>query len=182
MFDNFHQKVAIEVNKKQNSVLKGFLPNWQIANFQLLYKASRDGFDQKIYHQKCDCKGQTLTFLLSKHAKVFGFYISSPRINYINGGNYQDIIIFQLDQQTLHRPINQMRIEINNSSIRVKENNGFGYLGISVNFYLNEIIFSSEQFGNLYEIPHFVDKKDAESYLGGSSPFKVLEMEVYQYI
>ncbi|KEJ82393.1 TLDc domain-containing protein [Oxytricha trifallax] len=182
MFDNFHSKVAIEVNKKQNSVLKGFLPNWQTANFQLLYKASRDGFGPKVFHQKCDCKGQTLTFLLSEHAKVFGFYISSSLSDYENGRNDKQFFMFQLDKKTIHRPLENeyLNIENNNSSICI--DSGYSNGKITLDFNLNGIKSNLEQFVRRIEIVHFEDNKEAESYLGGATNFKVLEMEVYQYM
>ena len=41
---------------------------------KLLYKASVDGDDYKIFHKKCDNKGETVTIINSEQNKLFGIY------------------------------------------------------------------------------------------------------------
>lgn len=41
---------------------------------KLLYKASVDGDDYKIFHKKCDNKGQTVTIINSEQNRLFGIY------------------------------------------------------------------------------------------------------------
>jgi len=43
-----------------------------IKSFELLYRASKDGYDATSFHEKCDDKGATLTVILSEHGHVFG--------------------------------------------------------------------------------------------------------------
>jgi hypothetical protein len=46
--------------------------------WSLLYRATRDGFDPKDFHSKCDGKSPTLTILKSKEYEfVFGGYTES---------------------------------------------------------------------------------------------------------
>ena len=41
---------------------------------KLLYKASVDGDNYKIFHKKCDNKGETVTIIKSEQNKLFGIY------------------------------------------------------------------------------------------------------------
>jgi len=43
-------------------------------NFQLLYKATVDGFSSASFHKKCDNKGSTLTLIRSNNRYLFGGY------------------------------------------------------------------------------------------------------------
>ena len=45
----------------------------------MLFQGSRDGFRSKIFHQKCDHKGKTITFIWVKETgKFFGAYTDIP--------------------------------------------------------------------------------------------------------
>jgi hypothetical protein len=46
-------------------------PNQQ---WELIYKASRDGFDANAFHSRCDNKGPTMTIILSNNNYLFGGY------------------------------------------------------------------------------------------------------------
>ena len=55
------------------------LKDWVGSNsqFKLLYRASRDNFTFKAFHEKCDNQGPTLTIIKSDlNGKVFGGYTS----------------------------------------------------------------------------------------------------------
>lgn len=40
--------------------------------WNLLYRATRDGFDAKDFHRVCDNQGPTITILRSKQRRLFG--------------------------------------------------------------------------------------------------------------
>jgi hypothetical protein len=44
--------------------------------WQLIYKASRDGFDANAFHTRCDGKGPTMTIVRSNNNYLFGGYTS----------------------------------------------------------------------------------------------------------
>ena len=45
------------------------------TQMKLLFRGSEDGFKSKIFHQKCDNQGPTLTMVLTKNKKkIFGGY------------------------------------------------------------------------------------------------------------
>ena len=52
---------------------------------ELLYKASRDGFDANAFHNKCNNKGATITIIQSKDGHLFGGYTSKP---WTSNGSY----------------------------------------------------------------------------------------------
>lgn len=45
---------------------------------KLLYKASRDGFSAKMFHDLCDNNGATITVIKSDNGKIFGAYTDIP--------------------------------------------------------------------------------------------------------
>lgn len=45
---------------------------------ELLYKASRDGFDANAFHTKCNNQGATITIIRSTNGYLFGGYTSTP--------------------------------------------------------------------------------------------------------
>ena len=46
--------------------------NKKIKSYELIFKASKDGFKAKDFHKKCDYKSNTVTFILTKEGKFFG--------------------------------------------------------------------------------------------------------------
>ena len=45
----------------------------------MLFQGSRDGFRSNIFHQKCDNKGKTITFIWVKETgRFFGAYTDIP--------------------------------------------------------------------------------------------------------
>ena len=47
------------------------------VNFQLLYKASQDGWTAANFHTKCDNKGATITLIKSEFGKTFGGFTTA---------------------------------------------------------------------------------------------------------
>ena len=45
---------------------------------ELLYKASRDGFDENQFHQRCNNQGTTIIIILSNNDYLFGGYTCTP--------------------------------------------------------------------------------------------------------
>ena len=55
-------------------------------NYKLLYRATRDGDDASIFHQKCDNKCQVLAVFKTTKGLIFGGY---TEVGY--KGNYGDV-------------------------------------------------------------------------------------------
>ena len=69
---------------------------------ELLYRATRDGFASAKFHELCDDKGSTITFIKSSTGKRFGGYTHGP---WKKGGEYyedQKAFVFSLSNMTKH--------------------------------------------------------------------------------
>ena len=49
-----------------------------IKEAKMLYRGTRDGFDGKNFHKRCDNKGSTLIIARSDHNRVFGAFTDIP--------------------------------------------------------------------------------------------------------
>ena len=64
-----YKNILVEWLKSPNKNIKN------INNIILLYRGSRDGFEAKKFHEKCDYKGETLVIIKSNDDYIFGGYI-----------------------------------------------------------------------------------------------------------
>ncbi len=49
----------------------------KFSNGNLLYRASRDGFNDRAFHEKCDGKANTITIIKNNFNYVFGGYTAA---------------------------------------------------------------------------------------------------------
>ena len=75
MFDslilsNNEQKILLNLINKSNKISG--------TTFELIYRASKDGWDSKDFHLKCDNKSKTLIIINSDTNNIFGGYTSIP--------------------------------------------------------------------------------------------------------
>ena len=71
-YENNYKNKIIKWLKNPNNKIKD--QNKNIKEIILLYQGSRDGYQSKIFHEKCDNKGETLTIIESKDNFIFGGY------------------------------------------------------------------------------------------------------------
>jgi hypothetical protein len=79
---NKHEGTLISVEHKKK--LSEFYGNTQ-QKWELLYKASRDGFDANVFHSQCNNKGPTMTVIQSNNNYLFGGYTS---VAWTSSGSY----------------------------------------------------------------------------------------------
>ena len=72
IYENNYKTKLIEWLKNPNNKIKD--QNKNIKEILLLYRGSRDGYQSKTFHEKCDNKGETLTIIESKDNFIFGGY------------------------------------------------------------------------------------------------------------
>ena len=65
--------LQLEHKKKLNEFYGKTSQRWE-----LIYKASRDGFDANAFHSRCNNKGPTMTIIQSNNNYLFGGYTSIP--------------------------------------------------------------------------------------------------------
>jgi len=78
----------------------------KIEVISLLFKASRDGFNAKAFHDKCDNKGPTITVVKSSYDKIFGGYADvswDTRNNWVNSPRN---FVFSISQNKIFRERN----------------------------------------------------------------------------
>ena len=71
VYENIYKNKLIEWLKSPNNKKN---EEKNIKNIILLYRGSRDGFEAKTFHEKCDNKGETLTIIESTDNYIFGGY------------------------------------------------------------------------------------------------------------
>ncbi len=83
--------------------------NVQDLKLNLIYKAKRDGFKIGDFHSRCDNKTPTICIIKSEHGKTFGGYtnLNWNQSGYIAGEGKS--FIFQLDNNTKHKCINNQQ-------------------------------------------------------------------------
>eukprot|EP01156_Anaeramoeba_ignava_P021480 Anaeramoba_ignava/c19130_g1_i1.p1 GENE.c19130_g1_i1~~c19130_g1_i1.p1 ORF type:complete len:452 (+),score=77.21 c19130_g1_i1:263-1618(+) len=151
----------------------------------LTFRASRDGYSSKTFHQVCDDKGKTLTLIESNDGFIFGGYTtvgwkSNVGNNYILDNN---AFLFSLKNPFNQKP--QKFAIVNGeekNAIRYHPERGpkFGYgdLGIGANL---QIGWSN--FGRSFQLPQGVQphSRAAKEFLAGGHSFKVKEVEVFTF-
>ena len=93
------ERVAIENAFPESTLLK-FEHKRKLNEFyglrdqqwELIYKASRDGFGGNTFHSHCNEKGPTMTIILSNNNYLFGGYTSVPWTS--SGSNKNDATAF----------------------------------------------------------------------------------------
>ena len=78
------------------------LYNKKIIKYELIFRASRDGYKAKDFHNKCDGINNTITFIKSKDGKRFGGFMDFPlnKDNYYN--NKVNSFVFDLNELEIY--------------------------------------------------------------------------------
>eukprot|EP00347_Sterkiella_histriomuscorum_P012815 403367121 len=176
----FRELVKQEINKTEHSLISSHISNYSTKQIQLLYKGSKDGFKTSKFHELCDGKGPTVSFILSDHGLVFGGFTSIPLTSPSKYQYHSDpsAFVFSLSKRSIHKQYqNKDKAVFHNKNYMCD----FGYdIGIQDDCDKNSNSYSS--LGFTYELPtgYECDSDEATSYLAGQYKFKVLEIEVYQ--
>ena len=147
-------------------------------NLILLYRASENNYEAKLFHQKCDNQGSTLTIIKSKNGKIFGGYNkaswNSNSDYFASEGNF----IFSVDNKTKHE-IYQ------NPQHAMYCNTGYGPTFGANDIYVanscNNDTTSFSNLGHTYKPPGNITQntESAKNYFAGSYNFGVEEYEVF---
>lgn len=73
-----------------------------MKNYELIFRASRDGFNSSDFHQKCDNRVNTVSIILTKNGRRFGGFTDlkwDQSNQYKVGGNS---FIFSLDNHEIY--------------------------------------------------------------------------------
>ena len=86
-------------------LVKTWINDPKIVMFELIYKASVDGFQAAKFHANCDDKGPTISFIKSEFDKVCGGFTTHSWKMIGDNCAYKDpkAFIFSLTYKTKHR-------------------------------------------------------------------------------
>jgi len=149
--------------------------------WELIYRASRDGFEANDFHLKCDKKPNTLVIIKSTNGNIFGGYTEQDWTS-VAGHIYKNdpkAFIFSLvnkeNKPLVMKPLNQGVIGCSSSCGPL-----FGRFDILIGPYSNQNNKSYSKLGSGFKHPDYSYGSDeAKSFLAGSFNFKTVEIEVF---
>jgi len=148
--------------------------------WNLIYRASQDGFEASKFHTKCDNKPNTLIIVKSTDGNVFGGYTEQT---WNHTGNYKadpNSFIFSLINK-LNKPIKMKWSQSYGIYCHTSNGPTFGSghdLHIADRSNTNTISYSNLR--HSYTHPDYAyGSNEATSFLAGSYNFQVSEIEVY---
>ena len=152
---------------------------------QLIYRASRDGFEASSFHSKCDRISNTITIIQTTSNSVFGGFTSGswPVQPYS-----QNAFIYSLRRSGI---TNNKKLMINDPSRATYGNYeigptfGIGFGGLNDLYVSDKSNKNNNSNSNLvvsYQLPENLTygSIEADIYLAGSRYWQTVEIEVYQ--
>ena len=150
------------------------------CNFHLIYQASKDGSYPSNFHEKCDNKGTTITFIKTNENKKFGGYISKDR-EYGNeietNKTDKNAFIFSINKKSKYPIKDENTIAFSYSSIR------------GVNFTSALGFYHNDDSGNMFKPKNAYESSTISAYksfnkfeFAGKNNFQAVEIEVFQVL
>ena len=149
--------------------------------WSLLYRGTRDGFQDKDFPSKCDEKPSTLTILKSKKYEFsFGGYTEAKWSSLVKFETDPNSFVFSL----ANKENRQCKIKtiFDCFSIYSDASRGYG-LGVNDIFVTNNAnkCYSHSHLGSTYKHPqHAAGSHEAKSFMAGLEYFQLSEIEVYK--
>ena len=146
------------------------------TKFQLLYRASEDGFNSANFHDKCDGIKNTLTIVKSRNCSIFGGYTGAAWKSNGCWMNDRNSFIFSL----VNHLNDSFKAKCTNNQYSIFGDSSFGPkfgkgadLFISSNSNTNHRSYSN--FGHSYKHGTY-----GQTVLDGSKSFQTTEIEVFE--
>ena len=144
----------------------------------LIYRASKDGFENDKFHAKCDYKPNTLVIIKSENGNVFGGFTEkswSSKYGYRSDKNAFIFSLINLDNKPL-----KMKCIKSEYAFYGRGNIQFGLYDIVIASKSNQNTDSKTNLGNCYYHPDYAfTSVEANSFLAGSEYFQVSEIEIF---
>jgi hypothetical protein len=156
--------------------------------WNLIYRASQDGFEARDFHSKCDNKSDTLIVIKSTNVNIFGGYTER---NW-KGSNHESVdkddpnaFFFSLVNKD-NKPLKMNLCDEEDGGIRCNNSNGpifggnHGDSDLVIGDKSNKNTDNCSSLDHYYEHPDYeFQSNEAEKFLAGSKNFQVSEIEVY---
>ena len=143
--------------------------NKKIKNYELIFQASKDGFKSKDFHNKCDYKSNTVSFILTKEKKIIGGFTDVSWDSESDAKEGSNGFIFSLDNKEIYYNIN---LKFN---IRCIAEYGpiFGNFDIGIS---NDCNLNNKSYVSSYAY----DTKDKNQFFENKNYFYVEDYATYQ--
>jgi hypothetical protein len=151
----------------------------------LVYQASRDGFQAKDFHLKCDGLLNTLVVVKSSNGYVFGGFTA---VDWSSGGSLSN---YKYDSSAfMFSLINKynypFKMKIINPDYAVYASDYMGPVfgsgnDLAISDDSDKNYYSYAMIGNTYQLPPFLvqNHQNAQSFLADSYYFKTFQVEVF---
>ena len=187
IFKNFYDiqsKILNGSGKKVEYIYK--LQEWTgFKKLELLYRASKDGSESSVFHNKCDNQGPTICLCQNEIGNIFGGYASIPWTSPKKGlyKESKDCFLFSLNNIQGTEPI---MFPIKNSSKAVYHNVNYGPTfgsGFDLKIYSN-FLNNRESYANIDHSYEDITGEGNSVFSGdiNTSYFKLNELEVFKLI
>jgi hypothetical protein len=152
------------------------------TQFNLLYRATRDGFSAEDFHSKCDEIPKTLTVIKVKdQPHIFGGYTEATWEGNWTYKEDPNAFIFSLVNDD-NKPI-KMKIDQNGKNAILCSHGPIFFGGFYISSDSNTNTSSFSNLGHPYRDSNYqYQSNEAQSFLAGSEYFSTSEIEVYQVI
>ena len=101
------------LHKEQQALLAEWVAEARLGNtgteeltFELLFRASRDGFSADVFHQRCDSQGATVVLAQSAYGHLFGGYTDMPWAKGCEWKQCHEAFLFRLAPQASKHCLN----------------------------------------------------------------------------
>ena len=150
--------------------------------WQLVYRATSDGFAAEDFHSKCNDKENTLILIQSSSGNIFGGYTEQ---NWSGDGYKKDPNAFIYSLINKENVSLILRTQNPESAIYVKQGYGptFGKFDLCIRNNSNLNFLSSSELGNSYAHPnYYYGSEQINSFLAGVGFFQTSEIEVFSKV
>jgi len=181
MKDNFLQGSTLITSLKEQDLLKEYMGTSYIVT-ELIYRATKDGFQSSIFHSKVDGKGSVICIVKSKTGQVFGGFTN---LGFNSSSSYQvdsKAFLFHITKKCkMEQTANTTYAVYGGSGYHVTFGGGHDlYLCDNA----NTTNSSYTNLGHTYKCPNGITygSTEAQNYLAGTYNFMVDEVEVFKVV
>jgi len=162
-------------------LLLTYLPKPNASNLKLLYRASRDGFGCKDFHNKCDNQGPTVTIVHSEKNHVFGGFTTQ---SWRSSGEYEkdsEAFLYLLRSSNTNQKPQKWAIKAGCEENAIYGSSSHGpRFGGGADLILHNNCNSNNSNKRSYNNPSSYNGPTSNDVLAGESYFLVRDYEVYK--
>jgi len=150
-------------------------------SFSLLWRGSRDGFDAAAFHQLCDGKANTVTFIKNTNGFIFGGFTSVPWSSLDSHKADSTAFLFSLTNPS-NTPL-KLKVKSSQNAVYHSSSNGpsFGGFRDLFVFNLSNSNRKSYMYLSAYEFPNEKRGNEGGKLIAGGSNNKFQTAEIEDF-